>query len=84
MSRAPGAASAGDASVFKLKAQARRVNRFQQSRPSLAIDFDRESNDPFCQFVIFEHGNILGGPQRPSFLLRVKGEGRVNGLAAAP
>ena len=73
MSRAPGAASAGDASVFKLKAQARRVNRFQQSRPSLAMDFDRESKDPIRQFVIFEHGNTLSGPRSCS-VLKVKEE----------
>jgi hypothetical protein len=35
------------------------------------MDFDRQSNDPFHQVLMSEHGNNLGRPPRPSIFLRV-------------
>jgi hypothetical protein len=44
-----------DTSLLKLKSHARGVNRLQQPRPGLPMDFDRQPNDPLRQVSMFEH-----------------------------
>jgi hypothetical protein len=51
-----------NANLFKVKAHTRGVNRFQQFRPSLAMDFDRRSDNALRQLSMVEHGDTAPWP----------------------
>jgi hypothetical protein len=49
-------------SLFKLKAHYTPRRPIQQSRPGLAMDFDRQSDNAFRQVSMFEHDNTTPRP----------------------